>query len=247
MQILSHEELKKRLKQRQAVLNAPKPETTIWRYYSLEKFLDLIASRSLFFSCVTRFEDPFEGDYGESAKRRIREQYGDGQYLRDFNTYDFLRGHTYISCWYEADFESDGMWKLYGNGIAAKAEFGKIQQLLTWSETEIKQAGRVNYIDYEAGHVDVDARYLPYFFKRQAFAHEREVRFLIQEHRDDWNEYPESMAGKIVAADLNACFSEFVLSPTMAPYICAAVEWVVGQAGLTIPMRRSVLLNRPVW
>ncbi|MDP2030883.1 MAG: hypothetical protein Q8K12_14695 [Thiobacillus sp.] len=247
MLILNADELKKKFEERQAILNIPAAEVAIWRYYSLDKFLSLITSGSLFFSPASSCEDPFEGDYGEQAKEQIRLQYGDGQYLRDFNTYDFLRHHTYISCWHESEHESDGMWKLYGNGIAVKARFGNIQKLLKWSETEVKHAGRVNYIDYSVDHVNVGASYLPYFFKRKSFSHEHEVRFLIQEHRYDWNEYPKPSPGKTAALDLNSDIEELVLSPIMAPFICAAVERVIQQAGITVPVRRSVLLNRPIW
>jgi len=247
MLIVSAEELKKKLEDRNTILNVPAADVLIWRYYSLDKFLSLITSGTLFFSPATSFDDPFEGDYGERAKEKIRQQYGDGQYLRDFNTYDFLRHHTYISCWHESEHESDGMWKLYGNGIAVKAKFGNIQKLLTWSETEIKHSGRVNYISYSTDHVNVDASYLPYFFKRRSFAHEREVRFLIQEHRYDWNEYPTPSPGKVAELNLNIDIEEVVLSPTMEPFVCTAVERIIHQAGLAVPVRHSILLNRPIW
>lgn len=247
MLILSAGDLKRNLERRQEILNVPAADVIIWRYYSLDKFLNLITSGTLFFSPATRFDDPYEGDYGEPAKQKIRQQYGDGQYLRDFNTYDFLRQHTYISCWHESEHESDGMWKLYGNGIAVKARFGNIQKLLTWSETEIKHAGRVNYIVYSTDHVDVGASYLPYFFKRQAFAHEREVRFLIQEHRYDGDEYPNPSPGKVAAINLNIDIEEIVLSPTMEPFVRTSIERVIQQFGLAVPVRRSILLNRPVW
>lgn len=247
MQTLTLDALKASLENGQKILNPPTEDAFIWRYYSLDKFLSLITSGSLFFSPATSFEDPFEGDYGDQAKEHIRKRYGDGQYLRDFNTYDFLRHHTYISCWYESECESDAMWKLYGNGVAVKTRFGNIQKLLTWSETEVKRSGRVNYIDYSIDHVNVDASYLPYYFKRQSFTHEREVRFLIQEHRYNWDEYPEPASGKVAMLNLNSDIEEFVLSPIMKPFTCDAVERVIAQASLTVPVRRSILLNRPIW
>ena len=119
--ILSLQDLMKSLESLQQILNVPEPDTVIWRYYSIEKFLSLITTNQLFFASAPSFQDPFEGDYGELAKQNIKEQYGDGQYLRDYNTYEFLRAHTYMSCWHESEHESDGMWKIYGNGIAITA------------------------------------------------------------------------------------------------------------------------------
>lgn len=238
-----HESLNKM----QGDLNIPEPNTIIWRYYSLESFLSLITSNSLFFAPSSSFEDPFEGDYGEHAKEEIRLKYGDGQYLRDFNTYRFLRNYTYISCWHESEHESDSMWKLYGNSIAIKSIFINIRKLLSWSQTEIKQASRVNYIDYSVEHINVDFHYMPYFFKRNSFSHEKEIRFLIQEHRYDWNDYPEPSHGKTVPLNFNSDIEEIVLSPTMHDFVCTAIETMIKQLDLTPPVRRSQLLNKPVW
>lgn len=248
MHIVTAKEFKSMLAERQQVLNPPADDGFIWRYYPLDKFLSLLTSGKLFFAKAGSFDDPYEGDYGAAAKQRIREQYGDGQYLRDFNTFEFLREYTYVSCWHENEHESDAMWKLYGNTIAVKAKYASIKKLLIWSETEIKHSGRVNYIHYAAERVNVNSSYLPYFFKRNSFAHEREVRFLIQEHRHDWDEYPVPAAScKASQLDLNTDVEEFIFSPTMESYVADAIEKVVRQSGVEIPMRQSTLLNRPVW
>lgn len=247
MLTMSIDELKAKLDHRKEILNPPDPDSVIWRYYPLDKFLSLLTSSQLFFAPASSFQDPFEGDYGDVSKQRIRDKYGDGQYLRDFNTFEFLRRHTYISCWHENEHESDAMWKLYGNAIAVKAKFSRIRKLLTWSKTEIKYSGRVNYIDYATEHVNVESSYLPYFFKRLSFASEREVRFLIQEHHYDWDAYPSPALGKFARLCINDDFEEIVLSPTIEPYVADAIEQVARKVGVLIAVRRSNLLNRPVW
>lgn len=244
---MTADDLKTKLDQRKEILNPPESDSFIWRYYPLDKFLNLIVSSQLFFAQASSFQDPFEGDYGAAAKQQIRDQYGDGQYLQDFNTFEFLRQHTYISCWHENQHESDAMWKLYGNAIAVKAKFSSISKFLTWSKTEIKYCGRVNYIDYATEHVNVESSYLPYFFKRLSFAHEKEVRFLVQEHRYDWAAYPPPVLGKFAQLNINDDFEEVVLSPTMEPYVANAIKQVMRQANISTPVRRSTLLNRPVW
>jgi hypothetical protein len=245
--IMSADDLKAKLDHRKEILSPPEPDSFIWRYYPLDKFLCLLTSSQLFFAQANSFQDPFEGDYGSAAKQKIRDHYGDGQYLRDFNTFEFLHQHTYISCWHENEHESDAMWKLYGNAIAVKAKFSSMSKLLTWSETEIKFCGRVNYINYATEPVSVEFSYLPYFFKRTSFAHEKEVRFLIQEHRCDWNCYPLPVPGKFAQLSMNDDFEEIVLGPTMESHVANAIEQVVRQAGVSIAVRRSTLLNRPVW
>ena len=245
--LISAEQLNAIAARQMEVLSAPSLEAAIWRYYPLDRFLALLTARELFFAPASGFEDPYEGDYGAASKDAIRRDFGDGQYLRDFNTSEFLQAHTYISCWHENDHESDAMWKLYGRSIAVKSTFGTISKLLTWSETEVKKGGRVNYIDYSVKPVNVEASYLPYFFKRLAFRHEREVRFLIQEHRYDWDDFPAPSAGKRVSLNLNVDILEIVVAPTVEAYVADAIEKVVRSLDVHVPIRRSTLLAKPVW
>ena len=111
----------------------------------------------------------------------------------------------------------------------------------------MKRAGRVNYIDYGVEPVNVEASYLPFFFKRLAFHHEREVRFLIQEHRYDWNEFPAPSAGKRAPLDLNVDIVEIVMAPTVEAFVADAIEKIVRSLDIKVPIRRSTLLAKPVW
>jgi hypothetical protein len=235
--------------EREAILRKPEDDAVLWRYFSVEKFLALITSSQLFFTGVEYFEDKFEGDYGEQAKAQIKETFGNAQYERDLNDVAFFRQHTYISCWHESEHESDAMWKLYGNGVATKSRFGKINALLTHSPTEIKHSGRVNYIDYSKDVVHVGNRYLPYFFKRKSFEHEREVRFLIQEYQDiDEDEnYPQPVLGKDITIDLNSDLEELVFSPIMPAHVADALDKILSAVSLTVPTRQSTLSTKPVW
>lgn len=174
---MTAEEMKDKHEQRQNILNQPEVDSYIWRYFPLDKFLCLITSSQLFFAKASSFEDPFEGDYGSAAKQKIHEQYGDEQYLRDFNTSKFLKQRTYISCWHENQHESDAMWKLYGNAIAIKAKFANIQKLLIWSGSEIKYSGRINYIDYATEYVNVETSYLPYFLNEYLLLTKKKLDF----------------------------------------------------------------------
>lgn len=245
--ILTHEELREIEKKRKIVLNTPNQDTVIWRYYSLEKFLGLLTTQNIFFTSAIKFDDPFEGDYGGRAKAYIRNKYGKDQYQRDYNTYEFLRAHTYISCWYESEHESDAMWKLYGKGIAIKTTFGAISRLVLWLETEIRQAGRINYVDYNVDPVSVGNSWISYFYKRKSFAHEREVRFLLQEYRTNWKIYPEPQAGKVIPLDFNNNIDEIVFSPFMEEFVCDSIKKIINKFGISVPIRKSTLLDKPIW
>ena len=45
----------------------PKDDTTLWRYMSFEKFANLLATGSLFFSRADKYDDKFEGYIPESV------------------------------------------------------------------------------------------------------------------------------------------------------------------------------------
>src|SRR5690606_31304270 len=39
----------------------PVPTERLWRYFKVERFLESLRSRSLYFAAARQFEDPFEG------------------------------------------------------------------------------------------------------------------------------------------------------------------------------------------
>lgn len=43
------------------VHSLPDPDTRIWRYVDLTKFLDMLSRRKLYFARLDRLGDPFEG------------------------------------------------------------------------------------------------------------------------------------------------------------------------------------------
>lgn len=48
------------------------PETIVWKYLDLSKFLDLLLSKKLFMSRSDKFEDQYEGTFSEPTFEEIR-------------------------------------------------------------------------------------------------------------------------------------------------------------------------------
>jgi hypothetical protein len=48
------------------------PDTIIWKYLDLSKFLDLLMSKKLFMSRSDKFEDQYEGTFSEPTYEEIR-------------------------------------------------------------------------------------------------------------------------------------------------------------------------------
>jgi hypothetical protein len=117
---------------------------SLWRYLSIHKFISLTSNRTLLFSRLDLFQDPFEG----IATRSIKENYMAGRMpnLEDmddripidqrehvfalkkaletkFEQESLIKQKTqFINCWFKGQRESMAMWNLYSNktGIALK-------------------------------------------------------------------------------------------------------------------------------
>ena len=92
----------------------------LWRYFSTERFLELLSSSTLYFAAATQFEDPFEGSVAVvSPKYNVDLRYKEMEGVE--KPFYELKRLTKISCWHRASSESDAMWKLYalkGKGVA---------------------------------------------------------------------------------------------------------------------------------
>lgn len=54
-------------------INLPSdPNTVIWKYLDLSKFLDLLLSQKMFMSRSDKFEDQFEGTFSEPTFEEIK-------------------------------------------------------------------------------------------------------------------------------------------------------------------------------
>jgi hypothetical protein len=51
----------------------PPDDTVIWRYLDFTKFVEMVSSKSLFFSRADKFQDPFEGSLlKKTLERRLK-------------------------------------------------------------------------------------------------------------------------------------------------------------------------------
>ena len=174
-------------------ITSPKDEAVLWRYMSLEKFANILATQSLFFTRADKFEDKFEGHVPRQImsiyKSAVSSQ-DERENLPEGSTLQFaygLRKHVLCSCWYQAEQESMAMWDKYympNSGIAIKTSMenlknslpdkfdffiGEIQYLEDHNKIGVlKKVSIPNLVHY------------PYFYKRKPFEHEHEVRVLIE-------------------------------------------------------------------
>ena len=160
------------------------PNTVVWKYLDLSKFLDLLMSEKLFMSRSDKFEDQYEGTFSEPTFEEIKKLSIDNP---DFlNYYKTHREKVAISSWHI--YESFAMWQIFtqnSEGLAIQSTIGRLQESLV-PETNFNQyIGEVNYIDYKKEHIPFDDMFFPFLFKRKSFQYEGEVRIITDIGKSD--------------------------------------------------------------
>jgi hypothetical protein len=161
-------------------INLPaNPDTIVWKYLDLSKFLDLLLSRKLFMSRSDKFEDQYEGTFSEPTYEEIKKlSENNPEFLKYYKSH---REKVVVSSWHINEYESFAMWQIFtqnSEGLAIQSTIGRLQEALE-VETNFKQfIGEVNYIDYKKEYIPFDDMFFPFLFKRKSFQYEREVRIL---------------------------------------------------------------------
>lgn len=180
---------------------------TLWRYFDLLKFIDLI-SGNLHFCRADIFEDRFEGRYPKTVIEEISQVFEYNPCIKGTEVYNRVeegnkkfmstirnqeikwKECVAISCWHLNDYESAAMWGQYakfGYGIAVKTTINKLGSIKVPNEY-ICESFPVTYIDYENGFKEsglIKFHQLSRFqFKRKSFEHENEYRIMLYKPTD---------------------------------------------------------------
>ena len=155
------------------------PDTVIWKYMDLSKFLDLLLSRRLFMARSDKFEDQYEGTFSEPTFEEMKKLSVDNpEFLRYYKSH---REKVVVSSWHINEYESYAMWQIFtktNEGLAICSTVEKLRDALA-PETATEQfIGEVNYIDYKKEYIPFDDAFFPFMFKRKSFQYEREIRVL---------------------------------------------------------------------
>jgi hypothetical protein len=155
------------------------PDTVVWKYLDLSKFLDLLMSRKLFMSRSDKFEDQYEGTFSEPTFEEMKKLSADNpEFLKYYKTH---REKVVVSSWHINEYESFAMWQIFtGNseGLAIRSTVSRLQKALAPENNFDQYIGEVNYIDYKKEYIPFDDAFFPFLFKRKSFQYEREIRII---------------------------------------------------------------------
>lgn len=155
------------------------PDTIVWKYLDLSKFLDLLLSQKLFMSRSDKFEDQYEGTFSEPTFEEIKKlSVNNPEFLTYYKSH---REKVAISSWHINEYESFAMWQIFtqnSEGLAIQSTIGRLQKALIPEKNHEQYIGEVNYIDYKKEYIPFDDMFFPFLFKRKSFQYEREVRII---------------------------------------------------------------------
>jgi len=225
----------------------------IWRYMNFTKFLSLLDTRSLHFSRVDRFDDPFEGSY---PKKNISSRETEFKSLSNFqqesakeSSREIMmewRKYVAVNCWHENEYESAAMWNLYlksEEGIAIQSTFNSLSKSIIDEEDIL--IGRVNYIDYENEYIDPESIIEPYIHKRKSFVHEREIRALVFKVPSEGK--PFSDEGKKISVDVGILVQKIFIAPNSPIWFLELVKSAVKKFGFNFDVKQSKMDESPLF
>jgi len=242
-------------------IEQPPDETVLWRYVSLAKFVSMLKSRAIFFSRADRLGDPHEGavspldnEEWAAALERLLEGIADHEEaIAELSTVrERARRWVYVNSWFASHTESAAMWDLYaagGEGVAVQTTFGRLKSALNASE-QIVFAGRVSYVDYQSAAIHDPEAVAPFFYKREAFAHEQEVRAAIFELPPSQDggfplDDDDNPVGLEIEVSLWSVIERIYTPPGAAEWFTEAIGWLARENGYTAAVVRSSMDDQP--
>ena len=214
------------------------PDTIVWKYLDLSKFLDLLMSRKLFMSRSDKFEDQYEGTFSEPTYEEIKKLSENNPEFLDY--YKSHREKVVVSSWHINEYESFAMWQIFtqnNEGLAIQSTIGRLQKALKPEINYSQFIGEVNYIDYKKEYIPFDDMFFPFMFKRKSFQYEREVRIIsdLAENNIKIND------GIKIDVDVNQLIEKIYIHPKSENWYKKLVIELVSKLDYTIEIEKSDL------
>lgn len=124
-----------------------------------------------------------------------------------------------------------------GPGLAIKSTVGDLWDATSEAGNAI--VGRVKYMDFQKSYASVQNERI--FCKRQSLSHEREVRIVIQNDREN------PISGLDLYCDLDHLISDIVVSPFAPPWFFDVLVSTIEKFGYSFNTRPSSIRDEPFY
>lgn len=213
----------------------------LWRYMDFTKFISLLEESALFFSCVSKLNDPFEGSLSKLNKQLRPLIYKNKDPDTVSSLVINLRNEVAVNCWHASDYESAAMWELYSKSeesVCIQSSYQKLSSVIG-NNAEI---GTVQYVDYTNEYIPEHDPYLVFLHKRKSFEHESEVRAIIKKLSNKNKGH-----GKMISVNLDSLIEKIFVSPNSPEWFLDLVTKTVSRYKLNKPVIQSSLADDPVY
>jgi hypothetical protein len=158
----------------------------IRRFISFEKFKYLITKKKLYFSPASQFEDDREGYYTNRDYQNSEKQLTNwGLDANALNIASEARkkiagisqSAVVISCWTTAPINDSRMWEEYAktsDSVVLESTVGRLRSTLGAEFLIVP----VRYLNFNEHEIPKEHSLQPFFFKRDTYAWEREIRII---------------------------------------------------------------------
>ncbi|MEW5675107.1 hypothetical protein ABGT15_02220 [Flavobacterium enshiense] len=214
------------------------PDTVIWKYMDLSKFLDILISGKMFMSRSDKFEDQYEGTFSEPTFEEIKKISENNPKFLDY--YKSHRENVVISSWHTNEYESFAMWQVFtknNEGLAIQSTVGRLKEALALERNFEQYIGEVNYIDYKKELIPFDDVFFPFLFKRKSFQYENEVRVIS----DVTAQNLTINDGLKISVDINKLIETIYIHPKSENWYKKLVIEVVSKLGFDFTIEKSDL------
>jgi len=203
---------------------------TLWRYFKIERLIDVLKKSALYFSAATQFDDKFEGAVriealGAPVLNRSSASLGWEAYFRNHSPF------AKISCWHQRPSENSLMWGYYADkerGVALRTTVGRLTSAIASTRigngtyySKPMYCGKVRYIDLSVEQVPGNATrpvglHKRYFYKHIGFDTEHEFRLLLPLYDRPDRGIASGEQGILVDCDLHRLVDAIVIGPKLA-------------------------------
>jgi hypothetical protein len=220
------------------IIQPEDPNTIVWKYLDLSKFLDLLLSKKLFMSRSDKFEDQYEGTFSEPTYEEIRKIAENNP--KFLNYYKSHREKIAISSWHINEYESFAMWQIFtknNEGLAIQSTVGRLKEALKPERRTEQYIGEVNYIDYKKEYIPFNDTFFPFLFKRKSFQYEREVRIIsdVSQNNIELND------GLKIDVDIQQLIEKIYIHPKSENWYKNLVIQLMEQLGFNFSIEKSDL------
>ena len=194
------------------------PHAAVWRYLNFAKFMWLLEAGALFLPYTELFSDVLEG----GKRRRVRD--------------DDRARRAAVSSWHASDHESEAMWRIYSppqEALAIRSTYERLRDGLP-------DYVRIHLVQYADSPPTSDDPLLPFFFKRKAYEHEKELRAVVGRPPPDSDAIEEDNGWQL-PVDVGRVIERVYVSPFSQQWFYELVQGVIRRYGLSIPVERSEL------